>query len=206
MLVPKSLENETTRVIPSTVWDERQRLVHTAHNFKVWGMGANMALRRDLLDDIVGFDEAMGGGAPLRSSQDFDLAFRAYRAKRAILLEPSVTVDHYGARDVEQWPGTLRAYGIGDGAFYAKHIRCGDLLALGLFVRRLGYVVGQAVYKSIRHRRLVNVSLYGRSLFTGVREGARFGVDRQTRLYRETRRGRIEVTDANAVSGARKAS
>jgi hypothetical protein len=187
------------------VWDRRERLVQTDRNFKVWGMGANMALRRDLLDDIVGFDEAMGGGAPLRSSQDFDLAFRTYRAKRAILLEPSVTVDHYGARAFDQWPGTLRAYGIGDGAFYAKHIRCGDLLALRLFVRRVAYVVGQAVYKSVRQRRLVNVSLYGRSLFTGVREGAKFGVDRQTRLYRETAKGRIEVTEANAVTGAGKA-
>jgi hypothetical protein len=146
----------------------------------------------------------MGGGAPLRSSQDFDLAFRAYRANRAILLEPSVTVDHYGARDVDQWPGTLQAYGIGDGAFYAKHIRCGDLLALRLFVTRVGYVVGQAVYHSVRQRKLVKVSTYGRNLFTGVRQSMRFSVDRRTRLYGETARGRIEVTEANAVSGSQK--
>jgi glycosyltransferase involved in cell wall biosynthesis len=206
VLVPESLKDNTDSVIPALVWDHRQRLFRADRNFKVWGMGANFALRRDLLDDVVGFDEAMGGGAPLRSSQDFDLAFRAYRASRAILLEPSVTVDHYGARAFDQWPGTLVAYGIGDGAFYAKHIRCGDLLALRLFVRRLGYVVGQAVYHSVRERRLVRVSIYGRNLFTGIRQSLRFSVDRRTRLYGETDRGRIEVTEANAVSGSRKGS
>lgn len=204
--VPQSLSGETDSVIPSLVWDRRERLYHGDHNFKVWGMGADMALRRDLLDDVIGFDEAMGGGAPLRSSQDFDFAFRTYRARRAILLEPSVTVDHYGARDFDQWPGTVQAYGVGDGAFYAKHIRCGDVLALRLFVGRVARVVGQAVKESVRQRRIVKVSPYGRNLFRGIRESARFGVDRRTRLYRETTRGRIEVTDANAVSGARKVS
>jgi GT2 family glycosyltransferase len=169
-------------------------------------MGANMALRRDLLSDIIGFDEVMGGGAPLRSSQDFDFAFRAYRAGRAVLLEPSVTVDHYGSRAYDQWPATMRAYGIGDGAFFLKHIRCGDVLALRLFLARAARVVGQAVYRSVRQRKLVGVSEYGRNLIVGMREGARFGVDRRTRLYRETARARIEATDANVVTGARKVS
>jgi GT2 family glycosyltransferase len=200
---PDSLKQDGI-VIPTLKWDRRERLVQKDRNFKIWGMGADMAIRRDLLDDIVGFDETMGGGAPLRSSQDFDLALRAYRANRAILLEPSVTVDHYGARAADQWPATMRAYGIGDGAFYGKHIRCGDLLALRLCAARIGRVIGEAMYNSLRQRRLVKLSDYGRGLFTGLRESARFGVDRRTRMYRETSRGRIEVTEANAVSGMRK--
>jgi glycosyltransferase involved in cell wall biosynthesis len=203
--VPESLKNETNVVVPALTWERRQRLAHADRNFKVWGMGANMALRRDLLADVGGFDEVMGIGATLRSSEEYDFALRTYRAKRAILLEPSVAVDHYGARSYDQWPGTQRTYGFGDGAFYAKHIRCGDLLALWLFARRLAYVVGQAVYHSLRQRRLVKVSIYGRSLFTGIRASTRFGVDRRTRLYRETARGRIEVTEGHAISGARKA-
>ena len=106
----------------------------------IWGMGANMAMRRRMLDDIVGFDEALGGGAPLRSSQDFDFSLRAYRAGYAILLDHRVTVDHYGSRTPEQWPATQRNYGIGDGAFYSKHVRCGDLLALRLLLRQFAWV------------------------------------------------------------------
>jgi GT2 family glycosyltransferase len=206
VLIPESLKTEPNIIVPQLTWENRQRLVAADRNFKVWGMGANMALRRDLLDDIGGFDEVMGGGAPLRSSQDYDFAFRTYRANRAIVLEPSVAVDHYGARASDQWSGTMRAYGIGDGAFFAKHVRCGDLLATRLFLGRVSYVFGQAAYQSVRQRKFVNVSLYGRSLFAGIRESMRFGVDRRKRLYRETGRGRIEVTDANAVSGSRKAS
>jgi GT2 family glycosyltransferase len=203
---PDDLELEYKSIVPSLTWDRRERLVQADRNFKIWGMGADMAIRRDLLDDIVGFDEIMGGGAPLRSSQDFDFALRAYRANRAILLEPAVTVEHYGARAADQWPATMRAYGIGDGAFFGKHIRCGDLLALQLFVGRLIRVIASAVSSSIRERRFADVNVYGRGIFAGLRESARFGVDRRTRLYRETSRGRIETTDANAVSGVRKAS
>jgi GT2 family glycosyltransferase len=42
---------------------------------------------------------------------------------------------------------------------------------------------------------------YGRNLFTGIRLGSRFAVDKHHRLYRETPRARLEVTDANAVTG-----
>jgi len=205
VLIPGSLEHADNTMVPALTWHRRERLVQANRNFKIWGMGADMALRRDLLDDIVGFDEVLGGGAPLRSAQDYDFALRTYRANRAILLDPAVTVDHYGARAAEQWPATMRAYGIGDGAFFGKHIRCGDLLALRLFVVRVVRLIGSSVYNSIRQRRFV-LSLYGRSLFRGLRDSARFGVDRRTRMYRETRRGRIDVTEANAVSGVQRAS
>ena len=36
------------------------------------------------------FDEVLGGGGPLRSSQDYDLAYRAYQAGGVILLRPEV--------------------------------------------------------------------------------------------------------------------
>jgi glycosyltransferase involved in cell wall biosynthesis len=199
VLAPEGLATDNT-VIPSLMWARRERLYYEDRNFRMWGMGANMALRRDLLNDVDGFDEMMGLGAPLRSANDFDFAFRTYRAKRAILLEPSVTVDHYGARDNDQWPATLKTYGFGDGSLYAKHIRCGDPLALQMLFGRLSHSFGQAAKESVRQRRFVNLGPYGRSLFSGVRESFRFAVDRQTRLYRETARSRMATTDGNALS------
>ena len=201
--VPESLAGAVASgtIVPNLVWTNRQRLFHSQRNYKVWGMGANMAIRRTLLDVVAGFDEAMGGGAPLRSSQDYDFAYRTYRAKFAVLLDPAVTVDHYGTRTREQWPATEVAYGIGDGAFYAKHIRCGDLLALRLLLRQGCRAVAQSAYRSIRRRRYVPVSVYGRNLVTGVRQASRFAVDRKLRLYRETDRAQIGVTESNAVTG-----
>jgi hypothetical protein len=57
-------------------------------------------------------------------------------------------------------------------------------------------------YHSVRDRRFVGVGVYERSLVTGLRESSRFAVDRSTRLYRETATAKIEVTEANAVTGA----
>ena len=82
------------------------------------------------------FDEVLGGGGPLWSSQDFDLAYRTYKAGGVILLRPEVYVRHDGRREAEDWPALLLAYGSGDGAFYMKHVRCRDPYALWLFSRQ----------------------------------------------------------------------
>jgi GT2 family glycosyltransferase len=206
VLIPPSLiPVDSDTIVPTLVWTERQRLHRSHHNYKVWGMGANMAVRRTVMEAVGGFDEMMGGGAPLRSSQDFDFALRVYRAGFAVLLDPEVKVDHYGARTTAQWPGTLVAYGIGDGAFYGKHVRCRDPLAAWLLVKKVAYVVAKIGTDSVRDRKPVGMSAYGRNLFVGLRMGARYDVDRTTRLYRENDRARSGVTEANAVAGARRA-
>jgi glycosyltransferase involved in cell wall biosynthesis len=189
-------------IVPALGWSKRERLFHRARNFKVWGMGANMALRRELLDRVVGFDEAMGGGAPLRSSQDYDFSFRTYRAGYAVLLDPDVKVDHYGTRTPEQWPATERNYGIGDAAFYWKHIRCRDPVAIWLLARQVAYVVKQSVVGSVRQRRWIGISEYGRNLILGARLAAGYDVDRRRRLYRATDGAQLGVTEANSVTAA----
>jgi GT2 family glycosyltransferase len=204
VLVPESLKDahEHGMVVPSLAFTRRERLVK-GKGFKVFGMGANMAIRRTLLDRVGGFDEALGGGGPLRSSQDFDFAYRTYRAGMAILLAPEVKVDHYGTRTVEQWPQTLKAYGIGDGAFYSKHIRCGDPLAFWLFAR---IVLGQGArkVKTILTERSLPDNTYYSHLFVGVRDASKFGIDPKFRLYRETRHAKMTVTGANAVTATKR--
>jgi glycosyltransferase involved in cell wall biosynthesis len=207
VLVPSSLSPvDPGTIVPSLVWTQRERLHASVRNFKVWGMGANMAVRRSVMTVVGGFDEIMGGGAPLRSSQDYDFALRTYRAGYAVLLDNEVKVDHYGARTAEQWPGTLVAYGIGDGAFFGKHIRCRDPLALWLLTKKMLRTVAKVGYDSVRARRPVGLSPYSRNLFSGLKQGARYDVDRTTRLYRENERARSGVTEANAVAGGTRAS
>ena len=205
VLVPKSLEQAVVEgiVVPSLHIDRLQRLAKDGEPFKVFGMGANMALRRSALGKIGGFDEALGGGGPLRSSQDFDFAYRTFLSGAAVLLAPEVKVDHYGTRTAEQWPATLKAYGIGDGAFYSKHIRCGDTRALWYFAKVV-FRSGMRQAKQVLKDRTFVKDEYAANLFTGVREGAKFDVDRQWRLYRESSRGKLTVTEANAVTSAQR--
>ena len=153
------------------------------NGFRIYGMGANFAMRRSLLERISGFDEILGGGGPLRSSQDFDLQYRAYRAGAVVLLRPEVRVDHYGLRTAEQWPATLRAYAIGDVSFYLKHVRCGDLTALRLFGRTVVRLLARQLLHVAGDRRTSQLP-YLRAYIEGARASLRFAVDRRTRLYR----------------------
>ncbi|MDE3095530.1 MAG: glycosyltransferase family 2 protein [Chloroflexota bacterium] len=158
------------------------RIIGRGHELEIIGMGANFALRRGLAGRLGGFDEALGGGGPLRSSQDYDFEYRAYRAGALVRLSPEPKVDHYGRRQRgEPWERTLEAYGIGDGAFYWKHVRCGDLTALRLLVQRLAKLSLRELLNPVR-RKPSNLA-YLRAYFVGIRRSMRFRVDSAQRLY-----------------------
>jgi glycosyltransferase involved in cell wall biosynthesis len=203
VLTPASLYDDAMSgkiIVPELPFKEREKLAR-GRGFKVFGMGANMAMRRSLAELTGGFDEALGGGGPLRSAQDYDFAYRTFRFGSAVLLEPAVKADHYGTRLPEQWPVTMQNYGIGDGAFYAKHIRCGDFLAAKLLAKLIVRSWAREL-RSFYRTGSVQKDPYGRFLLQGVKEASRFAIDPKYRLYRETERGKMTVTNANAVTAA----
>ncbi|MBV9896839.1 MAG: glycosyltransferase family 2 protein [Chloroflexi bacterium] len=171
---------DCTDIIPTLEFSTPRRFSRK-DGFKVYGMGANFACRRRLFERIGYFDEILGGGGPLRSSQDFDLQYRAFLGGTVVLLSPTVKIDHYGVRTRQEWPATERAYGIGDGAFYFKHVRCGDVFALWLFARKMVITSLKDVVRLVRRR--PTHTQYVRSCFTGIRMSLRFGVDRGRRIY-----------------------
>jgi glycosyltransferase involved in cell wall biosynthesis len=152
--------------------------------FVIYGMGANYAARRSLFTRIGGFDEVLGGGGPLKSSQDYDLQYRAYVAGVTTAYRPEVKIDHYGVRTPDQWPVTDRAYGTGDGAFYLKHIRCGDVYALQLLTTHLLRNGIREALHALGIRRRYSRARYLRGCLAGMLGSWRFGVDRRTRMYR----------------------
>jgi glycosyltransferase involved in cell wall biosynthesis len=170
----------TGGVVPTLTFKARER-IGGGRPFRVCGMGANFAARRRLFTAIGGFDEVLGGGGPLRSSQDFDFQYRVYRAGFVTLLTPDVTVDHYGLRTDQEWPQTLLAYGTGNGAFYTKHIRCGDLLAARLFAGEAARMTARRIYRRLRGR--PDSWHYLRGMAQGLQGSFRFSVDRNRRLY-----------------------
>ena len=204
--VPESLREvaRSGAIVPSLYFSEARRFSRS-DGFALIGMGANMAMRKSLVQKIGGFDEALGAGGPLRSADDFDLALRIYRSGAAVRLLPESIVHHYGVRTRDQWPSTLSNYGIGDAAFYMKHIRCGDLLAARLFLDLIARSIYREARESWRKRRWVP-NPHGRSLWRGIREGARFGIDRVNRLYVETERAKMVATPGAQISAAARSS
>jgi glycosyltransferase involved in cell wall biosynthesis len=173
----------TQGVIPA--WTIPKRRVLDRRRFTVTGMGANFAARRSLFDVVGAFDEVLGGGGPLESSQDFDFVYRVFRCGHATLLEPDVKVYHYGYREGKAWESALRSYGIGVGGFYTKHARLGDVYAVALLSKALG----RSALRAVRHRMMPRRSdggdaAYIRGILNGMRGSFRFGIDRSSRLYR----------------------
>jgi glycosyltransferase involved in cell wall biosynthesis len=174
-------KGEGYHLTPMLTIDRPQRM-GKKDGFKIFGMGANFAARRQLFDKIGYFDEILGGGGPLKSSQDFDLVYRAYQGGAITLLRPEVTIRHDGRRESQDWPALLRAYGFGDGAFYTKHVRCRDPYALWLFARQLGTASAKTLVKTVLLRKPTERH-YVRGVFSGLRGSFRFNVDRKRRMY-----------------------
>ncbi len=100
---------------------------------------------------------------------------------RSCLLCPTVKVDHYGVRNyTDQWPATLRAYGIGDGAFYFKHVRCGDWLRARTAHPALTRMSVREVLSQLGVRRRPSRADYVRSCFIGIWQSLRFRIDRRS--------------------------
>jgi hypothetical protein len=99
-------------------------------------------------------------------------------------LRPEVIVRHDGRREREDWPALLRAYGFGDGAFYSKHVRCGDPYAMWLAAKNFVTLSAKFVAKRALGRQPTEID-YLLGFVQGVRGGLKFGVDRATLLYTE---------------------
>jgi glycosyltransferase involved in cell wall biosynthesis len=160
-------------VLPRLEFEARTRIGPDTPFF-VFGMGANFAARRALFERIGGFDEVLGGGGPLRSSQDFDFLYRVHQAGLTTLLEPTVKVDHYGIRTDGDWPATQFNYGVGDGAFYTKHARCGGRSSITLWLKKTARVAA---------RSLGSQRAYARGYVYGMVKSLRYGIDRKRRIY-----------------------
>jgi len=82
--------------------------------------GANMAFRREVLERIGGFDDALGPGTPF-CNDDVDAVARASAAGFAGSFVPEPVVHHHhGRRDPAEISALWRSYDHGRGAYYAK--------------------------------------------------------------------------------------
>jgi glycosyltransferase involved in cell wall biosynthesis len=83
--------------------------------------GANMALRREVIEAVGGFDPLLGAGAPLRAGEDLDLLSRASWAGWAGVYDPRpVVAHHHGRKPGKDVARVKRAYDQGCGACFAK--------------------------------------------------------------------------------------
>jgi GT2 family glycosyltransferase len=86
----------------------------------IYGTGANFAIRRSVVFELGGFDEALGVGAPTEGGEDLDMFFRVLRAGWQLAYEPSAVVWHRHRADNDALAVQARGYGLGLGAWLTK--------------------------------------------------------------------------------------
>ncbi|MEF3273249.1 MAG: glycosyltransferase [Chloroflexus sp.] len=111
--------------IPS--YQRQQRLV--LHTFwdkcRARGIGAGMAVRRELVLDMGGFDEALGAGGRFPSAEDADIALRAIAAGWYVVETPATYVIHDGFRTWREARKLAARDWEGLGAAYIKPLKAG---------------------------------------------------------------------------------
>lgn len=77
------------------------------------GAGANMAIRRSVLETIGPFDERLDGGMPTRSGGDHEMFVRILSAGHRIVYEPGAVSWHRHRRTHAELVDTIYGYGVG---------------------------------------------------------------------------------------------
>lgn len=100
------------------------------------GHGASMAVRREALEALGGWDEALGNGGRFRSAPEIDLFDRLFTAGRTGLYWPHARAWHDQWRSESQLVQLHWRYGVGAGARMAKLLRT-DRRRLRLVAREM---------------------------------------------------------------------
>jgi GT2 family glycosyltransferase len=123
----------------------------------LYSHGASMAVRRNALEAIGGFDERLGPGRPTGTGEEPDVILRLADAGYKCVIAPAPTVQHLEWRDDAETFSTLMNYERGSGAW------------LGAALRREGR--GQA--RLLRSRLRYQVQLFERPKSRGWTFGLR---------------------------------
>jgi GT2 family glycosyltransferase len=85
--------------------------------------GANLAVKREVLAAIGGFDPLLGPGTPCVAAEDIELVARAVWAGWRARYDPAPVVSHHhGRKPGEEADRVRRGYDYGRGAYYTKFV------------------------------------------------------------------------------------
>jgi glycosyltransferase involved in cell wall biosynthesis len=132
------------------------------------GHGSSMSFRKCALDQLGGFDNRLGAGAPLRSGEDIDINYRILRSGHCLVYEPRAVVRHNHHRLTnEDVFKTRYAYSFGGAAL--MHENSGNPLMFCMkYGRFIQLLIKIAQYKLTGKKELARVFSED---WRGVRDG-----------------------------------
>jgi GT2 family glycosyltransferase len=114
---------------PSTKADQ-EPAVYQGRISKDVLFSGNMGAYRAIFDEVGTFDERLGPGTAFPAAEDNDLGFRLLELGYRICYLPDAIVYHRAWRSKRENLSLEWRYGVGRGAYYAKHLRWRDAYML----------------------------------------------------------------------------
>jgi glycosyltransferase involved in cell wall biosynthesis len=149
------------------------------------GIGAGMAVRREAIRNIGGFDARMGPGCLFPAYEDGDLALRALLNGYEVYETDATCVLHYGFRTWAEGRDLARRDWYSIGAGHAKLVKCGRWRVLAVSAHELWKFVFRPLILDTLRLRKPPVMVRGLSFARGFIAGWRSPVDRQRMVFRE---------------------
>jgi glycosyltransferase involved in cell wall biosynthesis len=159
------------------------------------GMGAGMALRRDVMLELGGVDELFGPGARFMSADDVDVAARVILLGWHVYTTGDRRVIHHGFRTLREGREHARRDYVGIGAACAKPIRAGRLRAIRLAGWEFGHALWPPIADALRLRRPRGLARIT-GFIAGFAGGMRLRVDGGTLRFVDASRTRGESEPA----------
>ena len=147
------------------------------------GIGASMAVRKSVVDELGGYDELLGAGAELKSAEDTDMSLRALFAGHAVVHCTEVQVVHFGRRSHEEFRGLVRESMFSLGAVIGKLVRVHPGAMTWFAVGRIGRLIVTPVVTDLP--RLRRPPVLGRAVYLarGIWLGLRRATDGETHRF-----------------------
>lgn len=134
-----------------------------------WGIGANMAFRREAWQRAGGFDPELGAGSGIPAGEELDFTIRVLGAGLAVATTPAFSVTHLGVREHEAARKLFLGYIEGAGAAYVKNVRLGTRGANRLYLEWLVGIHREVGRALLARRRPLGIGL----VLSGLRGGLR---------------------------------
>lgn len=162
MVTGRVLASGNPAAVPSTIDDPEPRDLTGRIHYGFLHAG-NMVCGRSSLLAFGAFDERI-----VPSAEDNDLCYRWLRAGRSMRYEPRLVVWHHDWRTKKQLEELWVRDALGQGVFYGKHLRAGDLTVLRFLAQDLGRGARGVAARVLR----------GRPRWSDGRQGLLLGIPR----------------------------
>ncbi|HSL43687.1 MAG TPA: glycosyltransferase [Anaerolineales bacterium] len=114
----------------------------------------NMGVYRSVFNEVGLFDERLGPGTTFPAAEDNDLGFRLLERGYCIYYVPDAIVYHRAWRSTSESLSLEWRYGVGRGAYYAKHMSWQDFYMLSRMVRDMKENVRKFLRNAVFKRQL----------------------------------------------------